>query len=150
MLGMFVSMLLLVNLMRCQVAMSGCWSNRLYYMLQRSPAVTGKLRKVYEVNYGQVMSISRVRAAANDEARFSKGTAALSDSLPALFKLSLTPIPVCNGVSLFRNKGGNRNYPRLLFRNKAPYSGLRSGRQAAKISTQLRKNVTEIALTVDL
>ena len=46
---------LLVNLMRCQVAMSGCWSNRLYYMLQRSPAVSGKLRKVYDVNYGQVM-----------------------------------------------------------------------------------------------
>jgi len=55
---MFVSKLLLVNLMRCQVAMSDCWPNRLYTydMLQRSPAVSGKLRVVYGVKYGQVMS----------------------------------------------------------------------------------------------
>ncbi len=49
-------MLLLVNLTRCQVAMSDCWSKRLYDMLQRSPAVSGKLRVVDGVNHRQVMS----------------------------------------------------------------------------------------------
>ncbi len=34
---------------------SSCWSKRMTYMLQKSPAVSGKLRKVYVVNYGQVM-----------------------------------------------------------------------------------------------
>ena len=56
--------------------MSGCWSKRLYDMLQRSCIASGNLRKVYDVNDGtvtgqvtSVMPTSRVHAAANDEAR---------------------------------------------------------------------------------
>jgi hypothetical protein len=86
-----------------------------------------------------VTPISRERAATNHEADFSKGTAALSDSPPALFRNraianSCSSLQRELAYSGFRNKGGNRNYPRRLFRNKAPYSGLRSGVGRALIS----------------
>ncbi len=56
-----------------------------------------------------VMPTSRVRAAANDEAHFSKGTAALSDSPPALF----------------RNRAVANSYSSL--QRELAYSGIRAG-----------------------
>ena len=81
-------------------AVPSCWSKRPKKMLEMSPAVA-EVAQVYDVNYSQVTSVvptSRVRASAKNEAHVSKGTAARSDSPPALFrnKLSLTPIPVHN------------------------------------------------------
>ena len=55
------------------------------------------------------MPTSRVRAAANDEAHFSKGTAALSDSPPALF----------------RNRAIANSYSSL--QRELAYSGIRAG-----------------------
>ncbi len=55
------------------------------------------------------MPTSRVRAAANDEAHLSKGTAALSDSPPALF----------------RNRAIANSYSSL--QRELAYSGIRAG-----------------------
>ena len=43
--------------------MSGCWSKRQYDMLQKSCIVSGNLRKGYDVNYGQVTSVTQLSSA---------------------------------------------------------------------------------------